>query len=81
MKRIIIITAATASVLFFSACTGAASTPMPSQTPDFKAGMNDGCSTATGEYMKNSDMFRSNNEYHEGWFYGRKKCNPSDSKK
>jgi len=80
MKRMILGMVAVTGLLLFTGCTGA-SAPMPSHTPDFKTGMHDGCTTATGEYTKNSEMFRNNREYHEGWFYGRKKCNPSALKK
>jgi hypothetical protein len=81
MKRIILSMLTVGVVSLFTGCSSSSSAPMPPQTPDFKSGMNDGCTTATGEYIKDSEMFRTNSEYHEGWFYGRKKCNPSDSKK
>ncbi len=44
----------------------------------FKKGMEDGCLTATGEYTKNSNLFNSNEDYKNGWFAGRSKCNPSN---
>jgi len=61
-------------------CT-ASSGPEISRTPDFALGKSDGCQTASGMYTKNSELFRNNKEYHDGWFYGRKKCNPADSRK
>jgi hypothetical protein len=79
MKSVIVMMAMAAGVLFLTGCT-ASSAPVPDQTPDFKLGVHDGCATATGEYTKNSELFRGNNAYHEGWFYGRKTCNPSDTK-
>ncbi|SFZ98687.1 hypothetical protein MNB_SV-5-350 [hydrothermal vent metagenome] len=42
--------------------------------PTFHTGMNDGCSTAKGKYMKSSDLYNNDSEYKEGWFYGRRKC-------
>ena len=80
MKRIFIGTMSAAAILLLSGCTST-SGPAVSHTPDFKAGMNDGCATANGTYTKNSELFRNNNEYQEGWFYGRKTCNPSNSRK
>jgi len=79
MKRIDISIAA----VVLLACTGCTSaTPsMPSYTSDFKAGMKDGCATADGAYVKNSTAFRENSEYHEGWFYGRRKCNPAQKER
>jgi major membrane immunogen (membrane-anchored lipoprotein) len=80
MKKIITTSIFVAASLLLAACTSS-SIPAPSQTPSFKAGSSDGCATASGTYTKNSDSFRNDKEYHDGWFYGRKKCNPADSKK
>jgi len=64
--------------LLFTACTS--STPVLPNTPSFKQGNVDGCTTAKGNYTKNSEMFRGNTDYQDGWFYGRKNCNPSQAK-
>jgi len=80
MRRMTLNIAAVAGLLLLGGCT-ASSGPVPLQTPDFTSGMQDGCATAKGEYSKNSERFRTNRDYHEGWFYGRKKCNPSDAKR
>jgi len=79
MKEIVKCTVIAAGIIILTGCT-ASSTPMVPQTPDFKAGVNDGCATASGAYTKNSEMFKQNHEYHEGWFCGRKQCNPSNSR-
>jgi len=79
MRQMILGISAVAGLLLVNGCT-ASSDPTPLQTPDFRVGMEDGCATAKGEYSKNSERFRTNRDYHEGWFYGRRKCNPSDAK-
>lgn len=58
----------------FAGCTS--SEPRISHTPNFQAGQADGCETAKGNYTKNSESFKQDQEYHNGWFYGRKHCNP-----
>ena len=77
-KTINIVMIATASLLF-TACTSS-SLPVNAQTPGFKAGSQDGCATANGAYTKNSNSFQNNKDYQDGWFYGRKKCNPAQAK-
>lgn len=73
--------AVTIAVLFISGCNNRL--PAPYQTsayaesPAFQEGYRDGCRTAEGNYTKNSDRFRNDTAYHEGWFEGRKRCNPS----
>ena len=62
-----------ASSLLFTACTS--STPVV-QSQSFKAGSNDGCATANGTYIKNSHSFSNDKEYQNGWYAGRKSCNP-----
>ncbi|BAF72831.1 hypothetical protein [Sulfurovum sp. NBC37-1] len=75
MKRIITGTIiGTAGILFLNACTGSSMVPV-SHTPEFKQGQHDGCTTASGNYVKNSEMFRNNMDYQNGWFHGRSKCN------
>ena len=56
-------------------CTS--SEPTLPDTPSFKQGQMDGCATATGDYVKNNDAFEMDRDYHNGWFYGRKTCNPA----
>lgn len=73
------------SSIFFNACTGTnipeKSISIDNQTPDFQNGAKDGCQTAKGEYVKDHESFVNNSQYQNGWFYGRKKCNPADAKK
>lgn len=78
MTHIIKISLLTATALIFSSCTSV-STPVV-QSPSFKAGSQDVCTTANGEYTKNSASFNNDKDYKDGWFYGRKKCNPSQSR-
>lgn len=68
--------------LFFILLTGCtSSTPQPVvKSESFLLGQKDGCATATGEYTKNSDAFRTDKGYHDGWFDGRKNCNPTQAK-
>jgi major membrane immunogen (membrane-anchored lipoprotein) len=75
IKIINLIMIATA-LLLFTACSSS-NLPVNAQTPNFKLGSQDGCTTASGAYTKNSDSFRNNKDYQDGWFYGRKKCNPA----
>ncbi len=65
--------------LTLTACTNSSATPMV-KSPSFELGEKDGCSTAAGGYAKNSDAFNMDAEYKNGWFYGRKNCNPSQAK-
>jgi len=61
-------------ILFLSGCTGSSAIPV-SHTLEFKQGQHDGCTTAGGDYVKNSELFRTNMDYQNGWFYGRSTCN------
>lgn len=65
--------------LVLTACTSSSATPMV-KSPSFESGEKDGCSTASGAYTKNSDAFKMDADYKNGWFYGRKNCNPSQAK-
>jgi len=67
------------SVLFFTACTSS-SLPVNAEMPSFKTGYQDGCATASGNYVKSHTSFKNDIDYKDGWFYGRKKCNPAQSK-
>jgi len=64
---------ATVSILF-TACTSSA--PTLPDSLSFKQGSHDGCATAKGAYTKSSEMFRGDSDYQNGWYYGRKHCNP-----
>jgi len=65
----------------FTACTSAIpKAPVIVKSPSFKLGEKDGCTTATGDYTKNSDAFKMDNDYKNGWYEGRKSCNPSQAK-
>lgn len=46
------------------------------KSPAFHSGMNDGCATAKGKYSKDSARYNSDTQYNEGWFYGRRSCQP-----
>lgn len=76
MKKIINISLAVVTSLLLSACTSS-SDVVPERSPNFKLGEKDGCVTATGNYTKNSESFKTDTDYKNGWFYGRKNCNPS----
>ncbi|MGB5507186.1 MAG: hypothetical protein WBM70_10945 [Sulfurovum sp.] len=75
MRKILNISLAVATSLLLSACTSSA--PTLPDSADFKKGNHDGCATAKGEYTKNSEMFRGSADYQDGWYYGRKHCNPA----
>ena len=72
MKKIITLTLIATVSLFFTGCTSSA--PKLTDTPSFKLGKQDGCTTATGDYTKDSDAFKSDTDYKDGWYYGRKNC-------
>jgi len=75
MKKIIVSSLIMALVLLFNACTSSGIT-LQRQTPSFRNGTKDGCATAHGKYTKNHKAFKNNSEYKNGWFYGRRRCNP-----
>jgi len=79
MKRIMSITLITAISLLLTACTSSTATTMV-KSPSFELGEKDGCATASGAYTKNSDSFKMDIDYKNGWFYGRKNCNPSQAR-
>jgi outer membrane lipoprotein-sorting protein len=62
--------------LFLSGCGSHSVIPV-TQSPNYLLGKTDGCNTAKGTYTKNSNLFRTNTDYENGWFTGRKECNPS----
>ena len=77
MTKIINVSLLAAASLLFTACTSSA--PVV-QSPSFNSGSQDGCATAKGTYIKNSHSFKNDKEYQDGWYAGRKKCNPDQSK-
>ena len=81
MKKTGIFIAVGLSVMLFNGCTSSSGIDMSSQTPSFQQGAKDGCDTAKGEYTKDHSAFKQDQQYNDGWFYGRKKCNPSDARK
>ena len=40
----------------------------------FKNGIEDGCTTAKGDYKKSHTFFNNNRDYNNGWFLGRNRC-------
>lgn len=77
MKKLLKLSLIAASLLLLTACTSSA--PALPDSPSFKQGNHDGCATAKGTYTKNSEMFRGSADYQDGWYYGRKHCNPSQA--
>ena len=44
--------------------------------PLFHSAIKDGCATAKGKYTKNATLYTQDTDYKEGWFYGRRQCQP-----
>jgi hypothetical protein len=80
MKKIMSVSIIASAAILFTACTGS-SVPVVEKSPSFKLGQEDGCATASGTYTKDSNSFKNNQDYYNGWFYGRKNCNPANSRK
>ena len=40
----------------------------------FKKGIEDGCTTAKGDYKKSHTRFNKSKDYKDGWFLGRNRC-------
>ena len=78
IKKIVTVSLITTSALFFSACSSSG-VNMEKQTASFQNGATAGCETAKGAYTKDSTAWNNGTDYQEGWFYGRKKCNPADA--
>ena len=74
MKNLTVSLSLLMTAFFLSACSTTA--PMI-KSPNYTLGEQDGCATANGTYTKNSDLFKSDPDYENGWFAGRKQCNPS----
>jgi len=74
--------------MFLSGCTSSSMEDMHHGTPyvyqgmhfgydrdaSFKHGVQDGCKTATGEYVKNHELFNNDESYKFGWGEGRITC-------
>ena len=75
MKKLIGLTLLTSISFLLVGCVS--SEPALPDTPGFKQGQKDGCATATGDYVKDNTAFESDKDYQDGWFYGRKSCNPA----
>ena len=41
---------------------------------NYQKGIIDGCKTAKGHYTKSHQLFRTNDDYNNGWFLGRNRC-------
>jgi hypothetical protein len=66
-----------------SGCVGSAgggaaapASPPANSDPNYQAGYQDGCTTAHGEYKKDSKLFNADKNYYDGWFAGRSACQP-----
>ena len=77
-KKLINVALITGVSFLFTACTSSA--PVMVKSPSYTLGEKDGCTTATGDYTKNSEAFKMDGDYKNGWFSGRKNCNPSQAK-
>jgi len=40
----------------------------------YKRGIKDGCATAKGDYKKSHHLFKTDNDYNDGWFLARNRC-------
>ncbi len=80
MKRVFKLWMIMVLPLLFTACTNS-TLPVVHKSPSFQNGESDGCATANGTYTKDSEAFRADKEYQDGWFFGRRQCNPVQSKK
>ncbi len=81
MKRFTTGLTALALAAVLSGCGGNSALEAPSSTtapansdPNFRAGYQDGCTTAHGEYTKDSKLFNADKNYYDGWFAGRSAC-------
>jgi hypothetical protein len=81
MSKMSTIVAAGILALGLSGCVGSMggataspTTPPANSDPNFQAGYQDGCTTAHGEYKKDSKLFNADKNYYDGWFAGRSAC-------
>ncbi|MEA3433767.1 MAG: hypothetical protein U9R13_04235 [Campylobacterota bacterium] len=79
MKKMINIVLIAAVSILFTACTSSSVAPVV-KSPSFQLGETDGCKTATGVYTKDGNAFDKDKEYKDGWYAGRKNCNPAQAK-
>ena len=47
---------------------------LSSKSQAFKDGFSDGCQSAKGTFTQDSSRFKSNPDYNEGWYAGKKSC-------
>jgi len=77
-KRASILLTGVAALLLGGCAVSMPGTPEPTaaatDTPGYRAGYQDGCATAHGEYKKNSELFQNDKNYYDGWFAGRSAC-------
>ena len=82
MKKSVLILVSVLGGFIVTGCGNSDAVHAPlSKSPSFLQGQNDGCETAKGDYTKDGNLFRSDADYHDGWFYGRQQCNPSFHRK
>ena len=81
MKKIITVSLIAGAAIVLSACTSSSGVNMNNKSLSFQNGAKAGCATANGEYTKNHEAFNSDMEYQNGWFYGRQKCNSTNTGK
>ena len=83
--KILLSTAALATGLLFTACTSSGVALEndyiynginfgADRNTDFKQGVRDACRTADGDYTKDHNLFRNNENYKIGWEDGRLQC-------
>ena len=76
MKYLFIFLSTIISLLLVTGC-GTIQTAPVIHSAAYSQGKHDGCQTANGEYTKDSKQFSSDPDYENGWFDGRRECNPS----
>jgi len=74
------------ATLLFSACTSNNTLPYlggyvysgitfgKNLSDYYKQGIRDGCRTAQGFYTKSHTLFKTADDYYDGWFLGRNRC-------
>jgi len=89
MKRLQLWVIMVMTGMLLSACASSSSTVRASENDyiykginfgedrdvSFKQGVQDGCRTASGTYVKNHEAFNTNRSYRDGWGDGRLQCN------
>jgi len=81
MSKITSIVTSGLLILGLGGCAGSMGGTAPSPTtppadsdPNYQSGYQDGCTTAHGEYKKDSKLFNADKNYYDGWFAGRSAC-------